>query len=148
MRTSNMRKLILMHKLSDAFDVYCKPVMKKHDMPQTSLDILMFIGDNPELNTASDIVNLYGIKANLVSMHINRLEEEGFIFRERDENDRRKYRLGITDKSRPIVEDCRATIKRFVNDLWEGIDREKIEAVLNILDEVGENADKILERNS
>lgn len=148
MRTSNMRKLILMHKLSDAFDVYCKPVMKKHNMPQTSLDILMFIADNPERNTASDIVDLYGIKANLVSMHINRLEEEGYVYRERDENDRRKYRLGLTEKTMPIVDDCRNTIRTFMDDLWEGIDPVKFDQMLEIMDEISANADKMIERNS
>ena len=65
--------LELIRKFGQAYRIACKPVCKEFGLPQTAFDILMFLGNNPEYKTASDIVEIRKIKANLVSMHVDRL---------------------------------------------------------------------------
>ena len=43
-----------------------------HIFPQTAFDILMFLANNPEYKTARDIVEIRKIKANLVSVNVDR----------------------------------------------------------------------------
>ena len=45
-------------------------------LPQTAFDILLFLANNPEYRTASDIVEFRKIKANLVSVNVDRLVSE------------------------------------------------------------------------
>ena len=60
-------------KISLAYNKTCKELCHELNLPQTALDILMFLANNPEYKTARDIVEVRKIKANLVSVHVDRL---------------------------------------------------------------------------
>ena len=76
-----------------AYSARCKPLCKEIGMPQTAFDILMFLANNPEFDTARDIVETRYIKANLVSVNVESLVREGYLKREKSPGDRRKVRL-------------------------------------------------------
>ena len=44
------------HKLLDVYNQLCRPLCQQTGIPQTSLDILMFLKNNPQYKTAADIV--------------------------------------------------------------------------------------------
>lgn len=56
--------------------------------------------NNPQYKTAADIVKIRGIKANLVSLHVERLVQEGYLERREVPGDRRKTELICTEKQR------------------------------------------------
>lgn len=56
-------------KFNLAYNAMCKPLCQQLKLPQTAFDILMFFGNNPEYHTASDVVEIRRIKANLVSVN-------------------------------------------------------------------------------
>ena len=60
-------------KTAQAYNAVCKPLCQELKLPQTAFDILMFLANNPDRRTASDIVEFRHIKANLVSMNVDRL---------------------------------------------------------------------------
>ena len=64
-------------KTAQAYNAVCKPLCQELKLPQTAFDILMFLANNPDRRTASDIVEFRHIKANLVSMNVDRLVKEG-----------------------------------------------------------------------
>ena len=64
------------HKTDLAYSALCHSLCRELNLPQTAFDILLFLANNPECDTASDIVELRKIKANLVSVNVNRLVEE------------------------------------------------------------------------
>lgn len=78
-------------KLATAYNAVCKPLCRELNIPQTAFDILMFLANNPDYSTAGDIVNIRKIKANLVSVNVERLANEGYIERTAIEGDRRKF---------------------------------------------------------
>ena len=53
-------------KLGAAYDASCKPLCRELGIPQTALDILMFLANNPSYRTAAQIVSIRKLKANLV----------------------------------------------------------------------------------
>ena len=61
------------HKLLELYNQLCSPLCQQTGISQTSLDILMFLKNNPQYKNAADIVKFRGIKANLVSVHVERL---------------------------------------------------------------------------
>ena len=95
-------------KINLAYNSVCKPLLHKLNLPQTAFDILMFLANNPEYTTARDIVEVRKIKANLVSVNVDRLVGDGYIIRKETEGDRRKTQLictpaaGFTDLRRGI----------------------------------------------
>ena len=68
-------------KLSLAYESMCKPLCHELKLPQTAFDILMFLANNPEFKTARDIVEVRKLKANLVSVNIDKLVNEGYLIR-------------------------------------------------------------------
>lgn len=84
------------HKTDLAYSAMCRPLCRELKLTQTAFDILLFLANNPGHDTASDIVELRRIKANLVSVNVNRLVEEGYLRRESIPGDRRKTRLICT----------------------------------------------------
>ena len=77
-------------KLAEAYEKVMQPLCKKLDMPKTALDVLMFLANNPEFNTAGDVCRYRNIKAALVSFHVEKLVEAGFVERQAVKGDRRK----------------------------------------------------------
>ena len=65
-------------KTAQAYSAMCKPLCQELKLPQTAFDILMFLANNPDCTTARDIVEIRKIKANLVSVNVDRLVQEGY----------------------------------------------------------------------
>ena len=69
-------------KFNLAYNAMCKPLCQQLKLPQTAFDILMFLGNNPQYQTARDIVKIRNIKANLISINVEKLVKEGYLRRE------------------------------------------------------------------
>ena len=67
-----------------AYSETCKPLCHELNIPQTAFDILLFLANNPEYKTARDIVEIRKIKANLVSVNVDKLVNEGYLERKSD----------------------------------------------------------------
>ena len=132
------RKLLL------AYNAMCKPLCRKLRLPQTAFDILMFLGNNPEYRTARDIVEVRNIKANLVSVNVDRLVQEGYLERRSVAMDRRKTELICTEKAKSLMEEGRAMQQAFWEKLFDGMDQEARKAFMKTLDSIGKNAEEIL----
>ena len=120
-----------------AYSTKCKPLCKEIGMPQTAFDILMFLANNPEFDTARDIVETRYIKSNLVSVNLESLVREGYLKREKCTGDRRKTRLVCTQKAWPVVERGRRLQEDFNGELFKNVDdRLKVDffRVLNIME--------------
>ena len=112
-------------------------------MPQTAFDILMFLANNPDYNTARDIVEIRGLKANLVSINVEKLVREGFLERIPDAKDRRKIVLICTEKATPIIERGRQLQMDFFGSLFNGISEGSIRQFCDVLAKLRTNLDDI-----
>lgn len=131
-------------KTALAYNVICKPLCQELNLPQTAFDILMFLGNNPEYRTARDIVEVRNIKANLVSVNVDRLVQEGYLERRSVAMDRRKTELICTEKAKSLMEEGRAMQQAFGEKLFDGMDQEARKAFMKTLDSIGKNAEEIL----
>lgn len=102
-------------------------------MPQTAFDILMFLANNPEFDTARDIVECRYIKANLVSVNVESLVREGYLTREKSPDDRRKIRLVCTEKARPVVEWGRQLQSQFAGEMFQNVDDQQRKEFFQVL---------------
>lgn len=134
------------HKLSLAYNEMCKPLCQKLKLPQTAFDILMFLSNNPQYTSARDIVEVRKLKANLVSINIDRLVKEGYLIRKEVTGDRRKMALVCTPKAKEIVRVGRELQEKFIHALFAGLeeDQEVMERMMNVMES---NVDKILEEH-
>ena len=132
------RSISISRKIALAYSVVCKPLCKELGLPQTAFDILMFLGNNPDYKTASEIVEIRRLKTNLVSVNVEKLVQAG---------DRRKTELLCTEKAAPILARGRQLQKDFSENLFAGMDEARREAFAAALAEIESNLDAILEAN-
>ena len=133
--------------ISLAYNVVCKPLCKELDLPQTAFDILMFLGNNPEYKTAGEIVEIRHIKANLVSVNVDRLVRDGYLERKPVKGDRRKTELICTEKAQPVILRGREIQNVFLNKMLERLDDDTLKAFLPALNVIKENLNEILEKD-
>lgn len=126
-----------------AYSARCKPLCKEIGMPQTAFDILMFLANNPEFDTARDIVETRYIKANLVSVNVDSLVREGYLKREKSPGDRRKNRLVCTPKAWPVVERGRQLQDQFAQELFKNVDDRLKADFFRVLDIMEDNLKEI-----
>ena len=135
-------------KFSLAYRQVCKPLCRELGLPQTAFDILMFLGNNPAYKTARDIVEIRCIKANLVSVHVDRLVREGYLERRQVPGDRRKTELLCTDKAQPVIAKGRLLQENFFEKLYGGMSQEERDAFSAALRRLGEKMDAIMEEET
>ena len=134
-------------KISRTYSDECRPLCHELKLPQTAFDILMFLANNPEYKTARDIVEIRKIKANLVSVNVDKLVNEGYLIRKNVEGDRRKVQLLCTDKAQPIISRGQQLQEHFVEQLFTDIDDATRQTIFQGMQQMELNLNFILEDN-
>ena len=131
-------------KLYQAYQLACHPLCQAYHLPQTALDILLFLANNPEYHTARDIVEVRKLKANLVSVNIARLVEDGYLIRSTIPGDRRKVNLSLTEQAIPVAAQGQALQQSFFAALFQGVSPEDQATFHHVLDAMAHNLDASL----
>ena len=87
------------------------------------------------------------IKANLVSVNVDKLVQEGLLERRPVPGDRRKTELHCTEMAQPIIQRGQALQEAFFARLMQGIDPAQLRAFYDAIARMSENLDAILEGN-
>ncbi len=114
-------------KVSRVYGAMCAPLLRKFDLNQTEFDLLMFLANNPDMNTARDACRIRGIKKGLVSITADSLLRRGLITRAADAGDRRIARLSCTPDADPIVQAGRAAQAEFFRAMTSCLTKEELE---------------------
>ena len=85
------------------------------------------------------------IKANLVSVNVDKLVQEGLLERRPVPGDRRKTELHCTEMAQPIIQRGQALQEAFFARLMQGINPAQLRAFYDAIARMGENLDAILE---
>ena len=136
------------NKTGLAYSAVCKPLCQKLHLPQTAFDILMFLANNPNYTTARDIVEVRHIKANLVSMNVDKLVQEGYLERYAVASDRRKTKLLCTGKADPIIRKGRVVQNAFFKRLLDHVEPADQEVFFRTMELIGKNLDEIIKENA
>ena len=132
-------------KLALAYTAVCKPLCQTLKLPQTAFDILLFLANNPAYQTAADIVEVRKIKANLVSVNVDKLVRDGFLTREAVPDDRRKTRLLCTEKAQPVIMQGRQLQSAFLQRLFAHTDQQMQDVFLMTFSIMDKNLNELLE---
>lgn len=132
-------------KFMDAYGRAMFPLCEETGLPMPAIDMLLFLANNPEHDTAKDICKLRGFKPAIVSFHVDKMVEEGYLERKTDENDRRKFCLAYTDKATDIIERGREIQLLFAKKMLDGISDGDAKTMKRCFDTFSKNLEDILE---
>ena len=103
----------------------------------------MFIYDNPNCSQ-EDLVNMFGQSKGNIAKTLKKLEDQGFIRREVNPENRRKYMLNTTEKGNNLVPEYRKISKEWEKEV--GISEEDIE-IKKRIKEIAIKGMKLIEDN-
>lgn len=80
----------------------------RYGLNQLEIDVLLFLHNNPDCRTASDICRYRGLAKSNVSKAVERLRSLGLLTVSPAADNRRQRVLGFTDAAAPLVEELYA----------------------------------------
>jgi DNA-binding MarR family transcriptional regulator len=98
--------------------------------------LLWLIRGNPDLSLRQ-LAAEEGISAPALSGHVDRLEKAGLIERVRDEDDRRRVGLSLTQEGERLLKRVRARRTTWLADRLRGLDADDIEAIEAAIEPLG-----------
>jgi DNA-binding MarR family transcriptional regulator len=90
--------------------------------------LLWLIRGNPALSLR-ELAAEEGISAPALSGHVDRLEKAGLIQRVRDEDDRRRVGLSLTEEGERLLKRVRARRTTWLTERLRGLEDDEVEAI-------------------
>ena len=126
-------------RLANLYGTMCAPICRRHGINQTGFDILLFLANNPEHNTAHDLTAVRGIKRSMASVSVETLIQAGFLVRVDDPQDRRVHRLIPTETALPVIQAGQAMQEAFSTRIAAGITESERDALKSIIGKLETN---------
>ena len=98
--------------------------------------LLWLIRGNPGMSLR-ELAAEERISAPALSGHVDRLEKAGLLARSRDEGDRRRVGLALTDEGERLLRRVRARRTTWLADRLRGLDADDIEAIEAAIEPLG-----------
>ncbi|MCI8786982.1 MAG: MarR family transcriptional regulator [Eubacterium sp.] len=114
-------------------------VCGKHDITRMELDILLFLANNPQYDTAKDMVEIRYLSKSQVSVSLRLLEQCGYVERKYQENNHKTIHLSVCDAASEIVRDGRQAQEKFWAIMTQGILEEDLNTMKRCMKHMLEN---------
>lgn len=120
------------------------PVEEKHRLSSMELAIILFLANNPNHDTATEIVNIRHLAKSHVSTSVRSLEEKGLLRKAFRNGDHRTVHLSLTTAADEIVTDGRNAQARFYEVLKKDFSEEELKTMNSYFERVIDNVNTAL----
>ena len=131
--------------LKRLYDHEMAPIMERYGLTRMELDVLLFLGNNPGFDTAAQIVQAQMMTKSHVSKAVDHLTEQALITQTRDETNRRRIHLRLTDAAAPIFEEGQQAQSRITAKMMAGVTPEENEIMCKVINQINQNVSAVLE---
>ena len=115
-------------------------VGREYGLARVELDILLFLANNPQFDTATEIVQWRNISKAHVSQGVKALEQRGYLERWYARDNRRTIHLRLRQEAGAAVEAGRAAQHRYRSLLFQGFSEEELEQFCGFFGRIAANA--------
>ena len=133
------------HKtITSYYELLSGRVCDQYGLTQMEYDILMFLHNNPQHNTAAEIVKVRKSTKSHVSISLKNLESKGLVERIQSETNKKHIEIVLLDKAELIVEAGINAQKEFAQDVLSGLTEEEKCMCINVFNKICNNAEEHL----
>ena len=133
------------HKtITSYYELISGRVCDEYGLTQMEYDILMFLHNNPQHNTAAEIVKVRKSTKSHVSISLKNLESKGLVERIQSETNKKHIEIALLDKAELIVEAGINAQKEFAQDVLSGLTEEEKRMCINVFNKICNNAEEHL----
>lgn len=138
--------LMLVRYMMKLYEKYLEDVQMKYRLSHIEIAIIGFLYNNPERDTAADIVERRMLPKGNVSAGVETLVQKGLLMRRQDQTDRRKIHLSLLEKAVPIVKEIEEINKKFRRQIFKNLSNDDLKTYEKTTDFILENLKEVLER--
>lgn len=132
--------LATIQQITKLHESMLKDICMEHGLSLLEAKVLSFLHNNPDRDTAADIVELPMLPKGNVSQAVESLVQKQLLSRRPDTVDRRRIHLSLTEPAAPIVLDLDVLRVRFQAAVFANISPEEQQQFEQIYRRLGENA--------
>lgn len=133
------------HKtITSCYEMLTRKVCEKYQLTQMEYDILIFLHNNPQHNTAAEIVKIRKSTKSHVSSSLKNLENRGLVERIQSVDNKKHIEIVLLEKTVPIIEDGIKVQKEFAKTLLQGLSEEEKRICVEVFNKICKNADEYL----
>ena len=133
------------HKtITSCYEMLTRKVCEKYQLTQMEYNILIFLHNNPQHNTAAEIVKIRKSTKSHVSSSLKNLENRGLVERIQSVDNKKHIEIVLLEKAVPIIEDGIKVQKEFAKTLLQGLSEEEKRICVEVFNKICKNADEYL----
>lgn len=133
------------HKtITSCYEMLTRKVCEKYQLTQMEYDILIFLHNNPQHNTAAEIVKIRKSTKSHVSSSLKNLENRGLVERIQSADNKKHIEIVLLEKAVPIIEDGIKVQKEFAKTLLQGLSEKEKRICVEVFNKICKNADEYL----
>ena len=95
--------MTLFQPMKTLYARYVLPVLAAYGVTRTELDILLFLANNPQYDTARDIIEVRRITKSHASISLKSMMESGYLRGDYNEGNRKVVHLSLLPAAMPVV---------------------------------------------
>ena len=131
------------HKtITGYYELLSGEVCDRYGLTQMEYDILMFLHNDPQHNTAAEIVKVRKSTKSHVSTSLKKLEDKGLVERIQSKVNKKHIEIVLLDKAELIVEAGINAQKRFAQNVLSGLTEEEKCMCIIVFDKICNNAEE------
>lgn len=111
--------------LESEYGSYRKKIMNRFSLSAAETDILMFLSNNPQYDTGTDISRIRKIPKSQVSISVKSLCEKGYLSTDYKENNRKSIHLSLTKSALSVTDYGKTVQAEFADLLFSGFSEEE-----------------------
>lgn len=116
-----------------------EPVCEKHQLTRMELDILLFLANNPQFDTAASIVEIRHLTKSHVSTSIKNLEARGFLTKSYAPGNRKTAHLAITPAATQMIADGKCAQESFQKIIFQNFSEKERDTIRQLFSQIADN---------
>ena len=137
------------HKtITSCYEMLARKVCEAYSLTQMEYDILMFLHNNPQHNTAAEIVRIRKSTKSHVSTSLKELEGKGLIERIPGADNKKHIEIVLLKKAEPIIENGIKAQREFAKQVLTGLSEEEMRTCKAVFNKICRNADAYLKKHA
>ena len=133
------------HKtITRCYEMLTRSVCDRYKLTQMEYDILMFLYNNPQYNTAADIVKIRKSTKSHVSTSLKFLEDRGLIEKKQSEDNKKHIQIFLLNPAQESVRTGLNVQKQFMNNIFHGLTEEEMVMCKSVFRKICDNAENYL----
>ena len=124
-----------------------EPAAAKYGLSQLEIDILLFLHNNPERNTARDIVEMRGFAKSNVSNAVESLRQKGYLAAEPDPGSRKMRRLTLRQEMGGRTDELAALQSAVFTKIFQGFSADERKPLCEFHKRIDQNLLSALDKN-